>query len=160
MEPLILHIPKKTIVGHCLDMSLVDNRTAELFSGFMPHKAQITQAISQDVHEVMVYDALYFKQFNPNTRFQKWAAVEVDALFEVPEGMHTLSIDEGLYAVFTYKGLPQHFGSFMQSILTEWLPSSGYTLDHRPHINILGASYKHNHPDSEEAVYIPIAPTR
>jgi AraC family transcriptional regulator len=48
------------------------------------------------------------------------------------------------------------FGSFMNYIFMEWLPQSNYQLDNRPHFQILGEKYKHNQPDSEEEVWIPI----
>jgi AraC family transcriptional regulator len=36
------------------------------------------------------------------------------------------------------------------------LPDSQYLLDKRPHFEILGKKYKHNHPNSQEEVWIPI----
>ena len=137
-------------------MSLINNKNIVLFSGFMPNRKHISNAISQDVFEVLVYDASYFKPFNPANNFIKWAAFEVSDFEPLSEGMHTFNLNEGLYAVFEYKGLAQDFGKLMQRILMEWLPQSNYELDHRPHFNVLGDKYKNNHPDSEEDVYIPI----
>ena len=156
MQPKIELIPQKQLVGHVIEMSLVNNKTFDLFSGFMPTRKQIAQSISSDIFEVMVYDHSYFKNFNPSHSFIKWATLEVSALETNLEGMQSLTLNEGLYAVFQYKGLANGFGMFMNSILTEWLPESNYDLDDRPHFNILGDKYKNNHPDSEEAVYIPI----
>lgn len=156
MEPQIISIAQKQLIGHSMEMSLVDNKTQELFAGFMPQKKHITNTLSNAVYEVMVYPTNYFSSFNPSNYFTKWAAVEVDALKDCPSHMDTLCIETGLYAVFTYKGLPQNFGQFMQYILMEWLPKSQYQLDDRPHFNVLGAAYRNNHPDSQEDVYIPI----
>ena len=45
MNPRIETITEKKLVGHALEMSLVANKTQELFSGFMPHKKQVTNLI-------------------------------------------------------------------------------------------------------------------
>jgi AraC family transcriptional regulator len=156
MHPRIELIPQKKLVGHVMEMSLVNNKTFALFSDFMPSIKEIKQAISPDIFEVMVYDHSYFKNFNPSRPFIKWAALEVSLPETNIESMQPLTLDEGLYAVFQYQGLPNGFGMFMNAILTEWLPQSNYELDHRPHFNVLGDKYKNNDPDSEEDVYIPI----
>jgi AraC family transcriptional regulator len=70
--------------------------------------------------------------------------------------MEVLELPEGLYAVFTYKGIPANAAPFFRSIFTEWLPASDYVLDNRPHFEILGSLYQHNDPKSEETVWIPV----
>lgn len=155
-QPKIEIIPQKKLIGHVIDMSLVNNKTFELFSGFMPNRKQVSNSLSEDIYEVMLYGDSHFKKFSPNNTFTKWATVEVSEFNEIPQGMNTLILDEGLYAVFQYKGLPEGFGELMRTILTEWLPQSNYTLDHRTHFNVLGEHYKRNDPNSEETVYIPI----
>ncbi len=157
MNPRIETISEKKLVGHALEMSLVANKTQELFSGFMPQKKTgYKYTLSNDVFEVMMYPHNHFKVFNPANTFTKWATVEVSTFNDTPENMQQLTLEGGLYAVFTYKGLPKDFGVFMQRMFTEWLPQSEYILDNRPHFNVLGEAYKNNHPDSEEDVYIPI----
>jgi len=156
MTPRIETISQKKLVGTFLEMSLIDNKTFELFSSFMPEKKHIENAVSTDVYEVMVYDESHFKSFNPSKVFTKWASVEVSGFDVIPEKMGSYTLEGGLYAVFNYKGLAKDFGGLMRYILTEWLPSSKYQLDERPHFNVLGDTYKHNDPASEETVYIPI----
>ena len=155
-QPKIKLISEKKLIGHVIDMSLTNNKTFELFSGFMPHKNKIDHTINTDIYEVMVYEQLHFKHFDINKPFKKWATVEVSKIETIPDGMKTLVLNEGWYAVFKFKGLPVAFGVLMNYILTKWLPQSDYQLDHRPHFNVLGDSYKRNDPDSEEDVYIPI----
>lgn len=154
--PRIENINTKKLVGNSIEMSLIDNKTFELFSGFMPNKKNIQNTNGQDIYEVSVYNTDHFKKFNPNTTFEKWATVEVSEFTDIPDGMKTKTIEGGLYAVFNYKGLAKDFGTLMRAIFTEWLPTSGYVLDARAHFNVLGDKYKHNHPDSEEEVWIPI----
>ena len=158
MEARIETIAEKQLVGHAIEMSLVNNKTQELFSDFIALKKNITNLVSDDVYEVMVYPYNHFKVFNPANTFTKWATIEVSSFDDTPNDMRQLTLQSGLYAVFTYKGLPQDFGVFMQRVFMEWLPQSEYVLDDRPHFNVLGAAYKNNHPDSEEDVYIPIKP--
>ena len=156
MYPRIESLPEKKLVGKCLTMSLIDNKTFELFSGFMPNRGQIQNSLGTDIYEVMEYDTTYFKPFNPNNTFKKWASFEVESFEEIPEDMNTLSLEGGLYAVFTYKGLAKDFSNLIQYVFTDWLPKSEYTLDNRPHFNVLGEKYIKDSPDSEEEVFIPI----
>ena len=156
MTPRIASITQKKLVGHSILMSLTDNKTFDLFSGFMPKRKQINNVVSEDIFEVMIYDALHFKNFNPNKTFTKWGTLEVSDFDTIPEGMKTLTLENGLYAIFRYKGLPKDFGKLMSYVFMEWLPQSDYILDNRTHFNVLGDAYKNNHPDSEEDVYIPI----
>jgi AraC family transcriptional regulator len=156
MEPRIITIAQKQLIGQSLEMSLVDDKTQELFSSFMPQKKDITNTLSTDVFEILIYPSNYFKPFNPNNRFTKWAAVEVKTFDKCTEQLETFTLNSGLYAVFTYKGLGKNIGEFMQGLFMNWLPNSPYDLDDRPHFNVLGAAYKNNHPSSEEDIYIPI----
>jgi AraC family transcriptional regulator len=74
--------------------------------------------------------------------------------------MEPLEIPEGLYAVFHYKGDQKNAADFFRKIYTEWLPNSGYVLDHRPQFEILGGKYKTNDPNSEEEIWIPVKEKR
>ena len=155
-DPEIETLKNKKLVGQSIEMSLVDNKTFELFSGFMPQQKHIQNIVSSDIYEVLIYDSNYLKNFNPTNTFTKWATVEVKNYDSIPEGMQTLNLETGLYAVFNYKGLPKDFGVLMSYIYTDWLPKSKYQLSQRPHFNLLGEKAKRNHPDSEETVWIPI----
>jgi len=156
MIPKIKTLLPKKLVGKSTEMSLANNKTFELFSGFMPRRKHIQNTIGNDIYEVLVYDDSYFKNFNPTNSFTKWATIEVSAFKNIPEGMESYSLEGGLYAVFNYKGLPKDFPVFMGNIFTEWLPNSGYILDQREHFQVLGDTYKHNDPNSEEEVWVPI----
>jgi AraC family transcriptional regulator len=81
--------------------------------------------------------------------------VEVDIETQIPEGMETLTIPGGMYAVFHYKGLSTDTSIF-EYIFKTWLPSSGYVLDDRPHFERLGEKYKNGDPNSEEDIFIPV----
>lgn len=154
--PGIVTIENKKLVGHSIEMSLINNKTLDLFSNFMPKRKHIQNTINKDVYEVLIYDKNYLKNFKPTNNFTKWATVAVENYNNIPEGMKTINLVSGLYAVFNYKGLPKDFGNLMSYIYTDWLPKSDYKLDQRPHFNLLGEKAKRNSPESEEEVWIPI----
>jgi len=155
-KPKIVELKEKKLVGQFLEMSLINNTSRELFSDFMSKRKQIINAIGEDIYEVLEYDASHFKKFSPTNLFTKWATVEVSSFEKIPEEMKSLTISNGLYAVFHYKGLAKDFSALMQFIYGKWIQQSEFVLDDRPHFNHLGKKYKNNHPDSEEDVYIPI----
>jgi AraC family transcriptional regulator len=149
-------ISAKRLIGLRISTSLANNKTGELWRSFMPRRKEIKNSVGSDLYSVQLYDSNHFINFNIDNVFEKCAAVEVEDFDEVPEGMETILIPEGGYAVFQYKGAASAAAPFFQYIFTEWLPNSGYLLDNRPHFEILGERYKNDHPDSEEEVWIPI----
>ena len=157
MQPRIETIGNKKLIGKRLSMSLHNNKTNELWRSFMPLRKEIKNNISTELYSIQVYDDSYFNGFNPNTEFEKWAAIEVRDFDSVPDEMETYLLPGGLYAVFLYKGSGTDNRIF-QYIFTTWLPSSDYLLDNRPHFEILGEKYKNEDPDSEEEIWIPVKP--
>ena len=81
--------------------------------------------------------------------------MEVTVLDHLPAGMKSFLLEGGLYAVFDYKGSSAD-PSIFQNIFSQWIPSSPYRVDDRPHFEVLGAKYKNNDPESEEEIWIPI----
>jgi AraC family transcriptional regulator len=155
MEYRIENTNEKKLVGCRIKMSLTNNKTGELWRNFMQHRKEIGNAISTEFFSVQVYDNSYFNNFDPGAEFEKWAAVEVNDLQNIPGGMESFILPVGQYAVFSYKGLSTDNRIF-QNIFGTWLPNSVYQLDSRPHFEILGAKYKNNDPDSEEDIWIPV----
>jgi len=156
-EPRITFLAEKKLLGHTLTMSLVQNKTYELWRNFMPHHKQINNRVSEDLFSVQVFGAKFsFNPYNPEAEFEKWACAEVS---HYPTDLNTfkpLIIPAGMYAVFIHKGPPSIAPQTFGYIFNTWLPNSGYALDQRPHFELLGAKYKNNHPESEEEVWIPI----
>lgn len=155
MKPRIETIAVKKLIGKHLTMSLSANQTAELWRSFMQTRKEIKNAVGTELYSIQIYDPQYFTDFKFNTEFEKWAATEVTDINNIPAGMEAFTLPGGLYAVFLYKGLSTDTRIF-QYIFGTWLPGSGYTLDNRPHFEILGEKYKNEDPDSEEAIWIPI----
>jgi AraC family transcriptional regulator len=158
MQPTIQTIPSKKLVGQRVRTNLLVDKTFELWSGFMPHRSEIVNNVSDELYSVQIMSPLYFKSFNPRSEFEKWAAIEVDHYDSIPPTMESITIPSGLYAVFVHKGRAVDGPKTFQYIFTNWLPASNYQLDDRPHFAIMGANYKHNDPESEEEIWVPISP--
>lgn len=154
IEPKIETLPVKKLIGTRIKMSLSDNKTGALWRSFMPRRKEILNPVTSELFSMQVYE----QPFSPGDwqqEFYKWAAVEVFDFDAIPDGMAALIMPGGLYAIFHYIGTSTDIRIF-QYIFGIWLPESGYTLDHRPHFEILGEKYKNADPTSEEDIYIPI----
>jgi AraC family transcriptional regulator len=157
MKSRIELLPEKKLVGMHLSMSFADNKTGELWRSFMPHRNKIQHPVSADLFSMQVFPVTFnFGNINPHEKFEKWAAIEVVDFSNVPEGMETFLLPQGLYAVFLHKGAAQTAQQTFQFIFGIWLPASGYSIDARPHFEILGEKYKNNDPESEEEIWIPV----
>ena len=157
MQPRIETIAIKKLVGNRLKMTFSDNKTVELWRKFMQRRKEIKNNVTSDLFSMQLYDQTFdFKDFNPNTPFEKWAAIEVTDYDSVPAEMESFTLSAGLYAVFIHKGAAESAPNTFQYIFGTWLPNSEYSLDNRPHFEILGDKYKNEDPDSEEEVWIPI----
>jgi len=156
MEARIETLTEKKLIGKHIEMSFIENKTFQLWNGFMPKRKEIKNVINSDLYSLEVFPANYFDNFDANNTFQKWAAVEVSDFDEVLSGMETLIIPNGLYAVFIHKGPQSEGHKTYHSIFVEWLPNSQYTVDERPHFAVMGSQYKKEDPDSEEEIWIPI----
>lgn len=155
MQPEIKTTPSKKLIGMHIEMSLVDNKTFQLFSSFMPLKKTIPNTIGNNVFDLQVYPIDYYQNFSPTTYFTKWVLVEVSSFDAVPEGMERFVLGAGDYAVFKGKttGDPSRIFTY---IYTEWLPKSDFVLDDRPHFDILDEKHQRRDPDAEQEVWIPI----
>ncbi|HAD14584.1 MAG TPA: GyrI-like domain-containing protein [Saprospirales bacterium] len=152
----LTHTPARTFVGISLSMSLLDNKTVELWRQFMPHRHAITGRVGVEMYSLQVYPEGYYQQFNPANAFEKWALVEVVPGTIPPEGMKVFLLPQGDYVMFVHKGDISTFVQKLQYVLQEWIPASGLLLDERPHFEILGEKYRNGDPESEEEVWVPV----
>ena len=158
MRPDIRTLSEKKLVGKRMIMSFSDNITGDLWRGFMPRRKEIQNNIGTELYSMQIFPPSFFSSFSPDAEFEKWAAIEVTGFEQVPQGMETFILKGGLYAVFHYHGAASAAEGTFRDILGIWLPGSVYTLDDRPHFEILGEKYKNESPDSEEEIWIPIKP--
>ncbi|MTI22032.1 AraC family transcriptional regulator [Fulvivirga sp. RKSG066] len=154
-QPQIKTLTAKKLVGKKITMSLTNNKTGELWQSFIPLRHTIPHQLGSELYSLQIFKPDHFKAFNPNNEFVKWAAVEVSEFDKYENDLSTLNLPSGLYAVFHYKGSSNDPGIF-QYIYSSWLPQSEYSLDDRPHFELLGDKYKNNDPESEEEIWIPI----
>jgi AraC family transcriptional regulator len=153
MDPQIKHIGEKNLAGKKLAMSLLENKTSELWKSFMQLRPEVKNNIGNDLYSMQVYGANYFNNFDPAAKFEKWATIEVNNFENLPVNFDCFVLPAGLYAVFQHKGVGT---DIFKTIYTEWLPNSGFLLDNRPHFEILGEKYKNGDLNSEEEIWIPI----
>jgi AraC family transcriptional regulator len=155
--PRFVEAPARQLLGCSLVMSRAADQTALLWRTFMPRRREIPLPAGPDLFSVTEYPPDYFAGYDGRAEFRKWAAVAVGGTAAVPVGMALLTIPAGLYAVFDYRGSSLDSRVF-QYILAEWLPASGFALDDRPHLEILGAGYRNADPTSEEEIWLPVRP--
>lgn len=155
LTPSIKTLMPKKLVGQKLVMSIEENKTGQLWSGFAPKIKEIQNRAGNDKFSLQMYSMDHFRVFDLSKAFEKWALVEVSSFDNIPIEMEKFELEGGPYAVFDYKGSSAD-SSVFQYIFGEWLPNSGYQLDHRPHFEILGEKYKNNDPESKEEIWIPI----
>lgn len=157
LTPRIEFLKEKKLIGCNRQMSISNDGTFELWQSFMKRRNEVKNESNSNFYSMQVYDkALDFKNFTPQTEFEKWAAVEVLDFSTIPTGMNPHTISGGKYAVFQYKGKASDFHSTAQYIFGEWLPNSKYTLDSREHFEVMKENYNPNDPNSEEEIWIPI----
>ena len=157
-DPEIVEIDDKKLLGISMHTSLADDKTGILWQKFMKQKNSVQNKKSQDLYSVQVYDEGFIAgQFNSQSIFEKWAAVEVEDYSEVKDDLKGLSLPGGLYAVFTHVGTAKEFPKTAKFIFENWIPKSEYQIDDRPHFEVLGKDYKGpDNPESIEKIYIPI----
>jgi len=156
MIPRIVSLNEKKLVGKRLTMTFAKNNTFKLWQSFMPKRNEINNTLNNDLFSIQIYpDTFNFENFDINIEFEKWAAVEVVTFDSIPYEFEALILKGGQYAVFDYKGLSSDTKMF-EYIFGVWLPKSEFSLDNRPHFEILGEKYKNNDINSEEQIWIPI----
>jgi len=145
------------LVGKRIVMTFAHNRTGELWQSFMSKRGSVINTIGSDLYSVEVYnDTTFFNKFDASREFEKWATVRVTDQSNIPAGMEALTLREGLYAIFHYKGRARDAQSTYQTIYGVWVPNSKYQLDNRPHFALMGEKYKNDDVNSEEEIWIPI----
>ena len=155
--PRIEVLTEKKLVGQWLEMSFKQDKTFQLWRKFMPRRKEIANKLNEELFAIQVYGpSMSFETFNPDDPFIKWATVEVPDYNSIPVGMEPFTLAGGLYAVFIHKGAASEGPRTFGFIFGTWLPSSGYSVDNRPHFEILGEKYKNEDPASEEEIWIPI----
>jgi AraC family transcriptional regulator len=156
-EPKIIVAPPRIMAGLCIQTTLADNRTFELWSRFMPLLKQLENRVGEELCSIRRYpDGFVMATFTPESPYLEWAAVEVVSTVQLPAGFEVLELRGGTYAVFTFTGLAEDFPAFARQLYVNWLPGSGYLPDDREHLAIMDSRYRPGDPASEEDIWIPV----
>ena len=130
MSPRIEILSEKKLVGQRIRMSIANDKTSELWRGFMPRRKEVLHPLTVDLFCLQDFDAaLEFKDYHQDTVFDKWAAIEVANFDTVPDGMEAYTLTSGLYAVFLHKGAAEMGAEAFQHIYGTWLPTSEYIFE-------------------------------
>lgn len=152
IQPKIIEITEKKLVGISLEMSMAENKTAQLFQTFMPRRNEIKNRLNPFVFDLQEYPPNYFQQFNPKAKFRKYALAEVSRFADIPKKMQQFVLPRGKYAVFN-----GYFDNrIFEYIYSEWLPHSGFVVDKRPHFDILDENQKSGNVKNHQDIYIPV----
>jgi AraC family transcriptional regulator len=154
--PRIEVLDGMTVVGMRRAMSFAAPAMRELWQAFRPRVAEVGNRSSDRFISMRIHDDMMRSAPGPGTRFEQWAAVEVEGPGGVPDGMASHRLAGGRYAVFTYFGRADAFGAAARVIYGEWLPESAYELADREFFEVLGPSYRPDDPAASEAIWIPI----
>lgn len=157
MEPRIEQLAEKLLVGMHQSMSYANNSTPELWRRFMPRKKEIVNSLDSNLYSIQFYPPGSGPMSgDPGSIFEKWAAIEVSAAASLPEGMETMVLPAGRYAVFQHLGPASAFMKTFGFIFKNWLPGSEYLVDDRPHFEVLPENYRVDDPNASEEIWIPI----
>ncbi len=153
LNPKIITISEKKVVGmrSAMHRDQYGNIVA-LWKQFMPRKRELKNTVSEELIAMQIFTLQ--KDGQPNEEFQIWACAEVLSFNDIPKNMENYILPSGEYAVFLHKGMDA--STTYQRIMAEWLPTSGFQIDDRPHFQVMGEKYKNGSPDSEEDFYVPI----
>ncbi|MBS1590348.1 MAG: GyrI-like domain-containing protein [Bacteroidetes bacterium] len=154
--PQIRQLDELKLVGIKATMCFAQHHPEHLWKFLMPRLATIRNARKGTLYSIEVYPSGFWNSFEIENTFEKWAAISVNNFDDLPEGMHSLTIPAGKYAVFHYRGSSTEASIFYERIFKSWLPLSDYILDDRPHFASMGEGYKRNKPESEEEIWIPV----
>ena len=157
-RPKIIDLPPKTLVGLSAKTSLSDNRIPRLWADFMRLIPAIRHNVHSGYYEVHPFDPGFeIKDFSETSLFEKWAAVEVDKIEEIPKGLAVHEFSGGKYAVFKHKGPMSAIQLSFDFIYAVWLPQSGYMPDERDDVEWYPEDYPGpDNPHGTMEIWIPI----
>ena len=158
MAPRILEIEKKNLVGVSVKTSLSNNNIPQLWKDFIPRIEGVPNNKNTGCYEINPFDSAFkMEDFTEDMEFNKWAAVEVTDFENIPDGLKSVVIEGGKYAVFEHKGSMGKIQLSFDYIYGTWLPNSTYKLDKKASFERYGEQYfGPENPDSITEMWIPI----
>jgi AraC family transcriptional regulator len=162
MEPTYIEIAAKTVAGlgvNFIPIMSEQSNAAEvigpLWESFMNRIGDVPGAVHGTTYGVMTTIADKNSMIHQH-ELRYIAGVEVAPGLPVPDGMERVDITAGRYAVFTHKGLIAGLPETARFIYSHWIPRSGKKVRKAPHFELYDARFKHDSPDSELDIYVPL----
>ncbi len=160
MEPVFKFIAEKKVIGmgtKFISALSPDNNNQvlipALWQKYVPRRNEIQFAMGPE--DIGVCLNPKGEKSHPDECFYM-ACAEVKKIEKIPEGMISMTLPEGEFAVFTHKGRVEKLGMTMKYIFGSWLPKSGKKLRDAPDLEIYDQRFKPDSEDSELDIYIPI----
>jgi len=153
----VLYTSSKKLFGIKIEMSISVNKTFLLWNKFMSLKKLINYDIISDLISLQVYNKDYFKPFDPNKEFIKYAPKEVHNFSNLLNDFLCFELEVGLYLIFEHKG-NNNGHETLNYIINVWFPNSAYDFDNRTHFEVLSEKYDKDSDNSEEEIWIPFKP--
>lgn len=128
LEPKIIHLPEKTIVGMEYLNSDMDDSIPAVWERFIPLEPEITHK----VNPALSYGICCSQN---NSLFRYIAGFEVSSAADIPEGMTAITIPAQKYAIFTHTGPVSQISDTFQKIYATLLqqfnlqPMQGYDFE-------------------------------
>ncbi len=128
----------------------------ELWSKICDGVNNVRNRIGDDMFGV-VYVLPEQQRSHPH-ELQYIAAVAVDSVSDVPDGMVAQTIKAGTFAVFKHIGPIRTLGETCDEIYRQWLPQSDFTPGEQPDIEVYGARFNSESDDSEMEYWVSVTP--
>ena len=149
MEPKIVTKPAFKVVGMKYHGKRGGDEIKDLWGAFMGRMHEIIYSIGDQVSYGVSTN------FDNETKvFDYIACIPVELIEEVPQGMVSLDVPQGTFALFTTT-LPTMMETYDYAYHT-WLPQSGYAKADQPDYEEYGPSFDPADPNSEFLFYIPL----
>ena len=85
MTPNITTLPKIHLIGQNIKTSFANDETVELWRSFMSRKKEVRHQKDDNLYSVEIYpNSSFFDAFDPTKTFEKWAAISVSKIEEIP----------------------------------------------------------------------------
>lgn len=158
LAPAVERRPAMLLVGvrtHFFGADSEKNNVAEqlgpLWVGFLPRLGEIARAVPGVCYGVIRQDP------QGGERLEYHAAIEVTDESSLPAGMVALRLPAATYACFEHRGRAEGLDHTVSYAYGSWLAQSEHRHSHGADLEIYGAGYKADSPDSVIHYAMPLA---
>ncbi|CAN5664737.1 hypothetical protein BH10BAC5_BH10BAC5_28740 [soil metagenome] len=154
MEPVVKNYHAFKAVGMKVTGQNMNNEISNMWKEYFS-KSQSLKNVKEGGYYYGVCSPM--SQNTKEKGFDYIACREVNNFNDVPEGMVTVDIPEGKYAMFTYKGNIMKISTIYNYIFGEWVKKTDMKPDNdRNDFELYDERFKGEEDDSELDIYIPI----